>query len=338
MASPSFGIETPAERQRRRSEGRASVPVGPDRRWYLRTTSAPPGVSATPGAGGSRCPGFLLSLPASVREGGGVKGTPSVPPRGATEWQAQGVVSVNQSCPSASQVDKAAKVIRRVFSLLPVDDIEGFALDGDDTKALNSAWETMLDFRAAHQYPLGKATMGLRSVLKTEQCEVEVSQRLKRVATIVDKIMRYPKMRLSAMQDIGGCRAVLRSIDEVRAVERRLKKNRRMIRYSDYITEPKGSGYRGVHVVVEYDNRAIEVQLRTHSMHEWAITVERLSGRLQEDLKSSKGPPEVLDLMSTISEAMALEESGHVVGQELLDRMAELRTEAVPYLSRGANQ
>jgi hypothetical protein len=30
--------------------------------------------------------------------------------------------------------------------------------------------------------------MGLRSVVKTEQCQIEVTQRLKRVPTIVDKL------------------------------------------------------------------------------------------------------------------------------------------------------
>ena len=69
-------------------------------------------------------------------------------------------------------------------------------------------------------------------------------------------------MQLANMQDIGGCRSVLRSIDEVRRVQRRLVRNRPPIRVTNYIDEPRDSGYRGVHVIVEYDGRAIEVQLR----------------------------------------------------------------------------
>lgn len=117
--------------------------------------------------------------------------------------------------------------------------------------------------------------MGLRSVVKTEQCEVEVSQRLKRIPTIIDKLVREPTMQLANMQDIGGCRAVLNSFDEVRRVQRRLSKNRPPLRVSDYIAEPRASGYRGVHVVVQYDGRPVEVQLRTQAMHEWAITKPR---------------------------------------------------------------
>lgn len=70
------------------------------------------------------------------------------------------------------------------------------------------------------------------------------------------------------MQDIGGCRAVLASIDEVRRVEARLRKSRPPVGYSDYVTTPRSSGYRGVHLVVVYDGRRIEVQLRTLVMHE----------------------------------------------------------------------
>lgn len=87
------------------------------------------------------------------------------------------------------------------------------------------ALETLRRFRESHQYPLGKATMGLRSVVPTERCQVEVSQRLKGFTTIIDKLDREPTMQLGNMQDIGGCRAVLATLDELRRVEKRLRKN-----------------------------------------------------------------------------------------------------------------
>lgn len=59
-------------------------------------------------------------------------------------------------------------------------------------------------------------------------------------------------------------------------------------------------------------DRCIEVQLRTQVMHEWAITVERLSGRLGQNLKSD-GQHAVQQLMAVISQAMALEEKGMAV-------------------------
>lgn len=194
----------------------------------------------------------------------------------------------------------------------------------------------VLGYRAAHQYALIKAAKGLRSVVRTLGCDSpKVSQRLKRFPTILNKLVREPTMQLATMQDIGGCRAVLASVNEIRGVEKRLMTNRPMLRYSDYITTPRSSGYRGVHVVVQYTDvdgadRAIEVQLRTAVMHEWAITVERLSGRLDVDLKSGLGPEEVLKLLSAISDAMAIEEAGRVVPPDQAENIDRLRHAAVP--------
>lgn len=212
-----------------------------------------------------------------------------------------------------------------------------------DDPRLAAAFQLILDYRAAHQYPLTKATTGLRSMVKSEGCTVEVSQRLKRINTIMDKLRREPTMGLATMQDIGGCRAVLNSLDEVRAVEHRLKKNRPPVDYYDYVSTPRASGYRGIHVVVGYPDaagteRVIEVQLRTKTMHEWAIAVERIAGRIQDDLKSGRGPQPLLDLLAAVSRAMAIEESGAKVPSELIAEMGKLRTLAVPYMGGPTQQ
>lgn len=231
--------------------------------------------------------------------------------------------------PTKSQVNRSGRILRRWAT------VDALFIDDEVEEAL-----LILDrFRAAHQYALTKATMGLRSMVNSAGCRIEVSQRLKRQVTILDKLVREPSMQLANMQDVGGCRAVLASIDEVRRVEHRLKKNRTPLRTYDYVAEPRPSGYRAVHVVVQYPDaerelRTIEVQLRTRVMHAWAITVERLSGRRHEDLKAGQGPPELLELLSVVSEAMAIEEAGEVVPQTTLDRIAELRKGTVGYPPR----
>lgn len=227
-----------------------------------------------------------------------------------------------------SQVNKAGRVLRVWWETPPGEE------DADLERKFEWAVGVVDRYRATHRKALTSANMGLRSVVKTEGCEIEVSQRLKRMITIIDKLARYPRMALSTMQDIGGCRAVLRDIDEVRRVQRRLSKNRPPSKMDDYVTDPRSSGYRGVHLIVQYDDppRNIEVQLRTRVMHEWAFTVERLGGRMGADLKSGIGPPEVLRLLEAISEAMALEELGKTVDSTLQDRIHRLRQDALPYL------
>jgi ppGpp synthetase/RelA/SpoT-type nucleotidyltranferase len=205
-------------------------------------------------------------------------------------------------------------------------------------EAFSAAYQTLADWRAAHQYPLIKATGGLRSAVSTEKCKVEVSQRLKRIPTIMDKLRREPEMELSRMQDFGGCRAVLENVDEVRRVQERVTLNhrRRIGRepsVKDYITKPRESGYRGVHVVVIYDGKLIEVQLRTKVMHEWAIAVERLSGRTGINLKGVEGPSEIQEFFSLASALMAIDEAGETADPDMLKRMTELRENAIEFLS-----
>lgn len=222
-----------------------------------------------------------------------------------------------------SQVDKAGSRIRKF--------LRG---ELDDDAQIEHAFHVMDAFRAAHQYPLAKANNGLRSMIQTEHCQVEVSQRMKRFMTIIDKLQREPTLALSRMQDIGGCRAILGSVDEIRRVEARLRRRRPVAGSSDYITTPRESGYRGVHVVVEYDERCIEIQLRTRLMHLWAITVERQSTLVGENLKQD-GTHAVQKFMAAMSEAMALDEAGEVISQGLLATIQDLRLQAAPYLAKG---
>ena len=230
---------------------------------------------------------------------------------------------------SKSSVSRAGDVLRAVH----------VGLASQDEKYW-TAYQTLVAYRSEHQYPLIKATSGLRSNVGAELCNIEVSQRLKRIPTILDKLQREPGMDLSRMQDFGGCRAVLNNVDEVRRVQERVlrthkRRNGTDAKFKDYITTPRESGYRGVHVVVTYDGRLIEVQLRTKVMHEWAIAVERLSGRTGINLKSSDGPSELHEFFTHASILMALDEAGESVDADLISRMTALRETAVLYLSKG---
>lgn len=59
-------------------------------------------------------------------------------------------------------------------------------------------------------------------------------------------------------------------------------------------------------------------------MHEWAITVERLASRTGMHLKSD-GSHAIQLLMASISEAMAIEEVGGVVEDDLESLIRERR-------------
>jgi putative GTP pyrophosphokinase len=170
-----------------------------------------------------------------------------------------------------SQVRKAGRILRAWWRRRQ----ESPLIDPD----VEDAFDILNDYRAIHQYPLTKATMGLRSMVQTAAGQGVVSQRLKRHFSILTKLAREPSMQLNTMQDIAGCRAVVETVPQVYAVFKRFERRKdRLVRPYDYIAAPKLGGYRALHVVVKYadqegEDRRVEVQLRTEVQHEWAVSL-----------------------------------------------------------------
>jgi hypothetical protein len=146
------------------------------------------------------------------------------------------------------------------------------------------------NWRAAHSFPLNTFQVTLRKRAQRSDIAPLVVQRLKRYASIEKKLRLQPKMKLSRMQDLGGCRAVMTNMIGVTKVlaaydsDYRRGRGHEFIKPSDYVREPKGDGYRSIHLVYRYRPRSvtqepwqglrIEIQLRTERQHLWASAVE----------------------------------------------------------------
>lgn len=127
------------------------------------------------------------------------------------------------------------------------------------------------------------------------------------------------------MQDIGGCRAVLKDVDSVRAVLAVYKAGNGkhvLSRSDDYMDlKPKDSGYRGVHLVYKYrsdrkqtfSGLQIELQLRTRLQHAWATAVETVGFFTQQALKSSQGGAEWLRFFALMSSEIAHRENTAII-------------------------
>lgn len=172
-------------------------------------------------------------------------------------------------------------------------------------------------WRHAHAYPLQKASANLRSYVRSVP-DAQVSQRLKKFATIVDKLSRFDQMKLSRMEDVGGCRVVVPDMNASRDLARRLKKNWTIKRDRDYVLDPKPDGYRARHLVAIKDGRFIEVQIRTALQDFWANTVERDGRKAGVGLKFGEGSPAVREQYRQISELMAAEERGEALSGDLI--------------------
>lgn len=225
---------------------------------------------------------------------------------------------------SRSRIDRAGERL-----------LEWWQGDDDLGAELLEDVDIVVAFRASFGYPLTKVSVGLRQFVERESSDVIVSQRLKRMPTILGKLARLPSMKLSRMEDIGGCRAVLTGgAPEVAGVLHRIQRRWTVKRLRDYVTDPKATGYRAVHVVVERDERLIEIQLRTPRQHEWAVAVDRAVSRLgMPELKDGNGPQDLTRYFERAAYAIALEESGALVDDQFQREFAALREQVRPYFA-----
>lgn len=169
-------------------------------------------------------------------------------------------------------------------------DRAGFAVKENPTDS--EAIKIIQAFRAAHLYPLMIIKNFIWQNVKNINNNAVTARRLKRLPTIIDKMSRKTldgktvnKMKLSRMQDVGGCRVILDDISQVIKLNARLDKSRTVhsSKVTDYNNKPKENGYRGVHRIYKcydkvesHDRRGfnIEVQIRTYLQHLWATTIE----------------------------------------------------------------
>ena len=168
-----------------------------------------------------------------------------------------------------------------------------------------TAMDVLSNWRAAHAYPMHSLLMMLRQISTKVDKGVVVVQRLKRAPSILDKLSRYPDMKLHRMQDISGCRAIMDSTRDVERLLARMESSRTLHvlhRLDDYIKAPKDTGYRGVHLVYKYNGQKteykdyfVEIQLRSKIQHAWATAVEIVDTFTMQALKASKGNQDWLD-------------------------------------------
>lgn len=186
---------------------------------------------------------------------------------------------------------------------------------------LRRARRVVNNWRAAHSLPLDRVRAELQERIAKYGDDALVAQRLKRLSSINAKLRRFGGMKLARMQDIGGCRAVLPSSADVRAVADQYAtepSQQAATVKDDYIAKPRSSGYRGVHLLslfrpegqgqAAYEGMRIEIQLRSRLQHIWATAVETVGTFSGEALKSSAGDERWLRLFALMGSEMAFTE------------------------------
>jgi ppGpp synthetase/RelA/SpoT-type nucleotidyltranferase len=163
-------------------------------------------------------------------------------------------------------------------------------------------------WRSCHIYPLHIFKKRLDNILKNEKELIIISSRLKRTISVIEKTKRTNKgkistMKLTRMQDIAGCRIILKNLKSLNNFYEKyyLKGNikHKLVKTYDYIKIPKKDGYRGLHLVYKYHSQKkakqdyngllIEIQLRTKLQHIWATSVEIVGFFTKQKIKIGQG-------------------------------------------------
>jgi hypothetical protein len=202
---------------------------------------------------------------------------------------------------------------------------------------LTEAIEIIDGWRSEHAKPLSRVAANLSYYAAAEGKPI-VTQRLKKLQTMIGKLFREPGMKLARMEDIGGVRAVLPSQDACYRVASQIRRNWTITRLRDYVAEPKPDGYRALHLINRNRGRLIEIQLRTQFQDSWANIVEEISRVAAPGLKFGGGPSEVREYLLVLSDLGAQREQGLERDLEAVARLQELRTRVDTLLDRAVDE
>lgn len=197
------------------------------------------------------------------------------------------------------------------------------------------------NWRNSHAYPLHKVRLELMAKIRKGKKKGVTAARMKRMASIRRKL-RQLTIKLDQMQDIAGCRAIMRSLPEMRELVDMYHNGIQagaIQRSTDYIASPRETGYRGHHFILEfkaqdedeaiYDGRKVEIQIRTKLQHAWSTAVEAVGLVRKEELKSGEGSEDWLRFFALMSSEFAIEEGCPIVPgtpENASERRKELRS------------
>lgn len=215
-------------------------------------------------------------------------------------------------------------------------DRTGKLLASTNPNEVKQAIDKLNDWRSLHLLPLDVLQNKIEEFLKFNNVKpLLISRRLKRLTSIQSKLEMNKDMGLGGMQDIGGLRVVVDTVDTLLYLQSLLRsipiekfECRRMY---DYINEPKESGYRSVHYAYiyhsnnkDYDGLRIELQIRTKLQHLWATAVETAGLYTNTSLKASQGEKKWLEFFQIVSSLFSFKEKLPIIRKLRTHSMRDL--------------
>ncbi len=189
------------------------------------------------------------------------------------------------------------------------------------------------EYRKSHLQPLSETTLELQRWLHGYDSDYYIAQRLKRKPQIIRKLDRL-SVRLTQLQDIGGCRIILEKNSDVDKflmfLQEKVKSqsNLKIDRITDYRERGRDiTGYRSLHILLSHSGFKLELQVRSRIQHYWAESIERTSVIYGYHLKEGEGDISVIRYFQLLSNAFYEIESGRQPSSQIsleIDKLKEV--------------
>ena len=196
-----------------------------------------------------------------------------------------------------------------------LEDLAFRCLDPDTYEAVTLKLD---ESRADRESYLEAVVSSLRHALAEVGMSADVSGRPKHIYSIWKK-MRRKELRFEQVSDVRAVRVLVKAEPDCYAVLGLVHQLWTPIpgEFDDYIARPKSNDYRSLHTaVVGPDDKIIEVQVRTHEMHEHAELGVAAHWRYKEASRSDAAYDrkiawlrQILDWRDDVSDATQLAES-----------------------------
>lgn len=163
-------------------------------------------------------------------------------------------------------------------------EIDRLGLRIGESKSISTEDLALLqEYRQTFQEPVSRVFSYVLASARKLDRHCIVTFRIKRLDTIIEKLRRFKdnqngRMSLSRMWDIAGCRCILNVSNDrlYHLLDTVLEEYGKESKVNDYISKPRISGYRSLHVYVKdkQTQQPVEIQIRNNEQHNWATLVE----------------------------------------------------------------
>ena len=201
--------------------------------------------------------------------------------------------------------------------------LEDLAFRVLDAEAYQSLSQQIELTRRERELYVEQAVTAIRNILAEQSITGEVSGRSKHLYSIWKKMVRK-RVEVESLYDLNAVRILVETVSDcyaalgvVHGLWNHIPKE-----FDDYIANPKGNNYRSIHTAVfGPEGRVLEVQIRTHEMHDAAELGVASHWRYKEGTRYDPGFERKVEWLRQL-----LEWKDEVVDQESLDVAQSLGT------------